>query len=298
MPDTLVHSAKAPGSLRFFVTRSPGRRGADRQCLGPYPSSDIAMVIAEHLTFVAVERGISGFLADVFAERLVHARHYFGSRIGRWMEHDMPSRERLPSDPELALIDPRILARNGHALAQYLAAGPGAVCNPLYDHLIRRYLHTICGFDPGAGPDDVRELLEPLHYGVAVRQLVRRCAQGESGFRRYQVTQSGDGHSHPRLDRDQGARMLREQARYYWGFDASLAGNNFTPRVRGKWERFCSGAVILPGIDRHELFAAGRDMLDAAAIAHGVDATDNGIALRWMLLHLSQWYLASARGLL
>lgn len=297
-----LHPAKPAVGRRFFVARSARRRSDGRDWFGPYPSSDIAMVMAEHFTFSAVESGVSHFLGAAFAQRLAHARQYFGSHVARWLEAGMPSRLEPPADERLALIDARILARNGPAVGHYLEQAPGGRVVDLYDVLTRRYLLAVHRYDATQSLDDVRRLIEPVHYALAMRQLARRCGQGEKGFRRYCVDQTGSGGAGSAecvlLTLAEAARMLRFQARFYRGFDMSAPANNFTPPIKGKWEHFCSGAVILPGLDRRELFGVGRELVHAANIGHGIDTADNCVALRWMLLHLSQWYIASERGLL
>lgn len=89
--------------------------------------------------------------------------------------------------------------------------------------------------------------------------------------------------------------MLRRHATFYRGFDHDLPRHNFTPSVRGKWDRFCAGAVILPDVDRGELFKAAAEVLAEAGIDHGIDGSDNAVPMRCMLLHLTQWCLMSER---
>lgn len=281
---------------RFFVASSSAQR------LGPYPSYDIARVMAEHLTFKAVEVAAADALATAFAERLRHARSYFGLQVQRWLEAGMPSRRVMPQAPEVDAIEPRMLARNGVALARYLGEGPGSDTHAFYDRLARRYLRAVHGFDIGTAMGDVRAFMEPFHASLAVRQLAHSAGSRDDG-RRFQAVHETQRpaarmEAMAGLSRAEAAHVLRSHARFYLGFNVDLVRNNFTPPVRGKWDRFTAGAVILHGLERRELFAVSRGLLQRAAINHGIDGADNGVALRWMLLHLAQWCLASERGLL
>lgn len=282
-----------PPTRRFFVASSSAQR------FGPYPSYDIARVMAEHLTFLAVESAASGDLADAFAERVRHARAYFGSQVRRWLEAGMPSRRVMPRAPDVAAVEPRILERNGAALARYVSDHRGAAKHPFYEHLAQRYLWAVHGVDPSIPGGDVRAFMEPFHHSLALRQLVQ-SAVGRADGRRFEAVRETEAIdvAVAGMTRAEAAQMLCTHARFYRGFNVELVHHNFTPSVRGKWDRFSAGAVILRGVERSELFNVGQALVQRANIGHGVDGADNGVALRWMLLHLAQWCLASERGLL
>lgn len=289
--------AAPAGRRRFYVATTAN------ELSGPYPSYDIARVMAEHMTFCAVEAAVADDGVEVFSRRLSHARAYFGSELRHWLEAGMPSRRAMPPAPDIQAIEPRILVRNGAALAAYFSRSPAGALRSLYERLARRYLWAVQGVESRTVGSDVRTFMEPFHRSQALRQLAQSAAEHQAD---HHIQVAGD--SGPSGDAAHGATvrmtwseagaLLRRHARFYRGFDQDLARYNFTPWVRGKWDRFCAGAVILDGVARHELFDAGRALLERAAIDHGIDGGDNGVALRWMLVHLTQWCLASERGLL
>lgn len=285
--------ASGPSKRFFYVAAANGTPS------GPYPSFDIARAVAEHHTFCAVQAAAAGDLAPAFGHRLDHARTYFGCLVARWLETGMPSRRPMPPAADIEAIEPRILARNGVALTRYLGQTGGFGVLPLYDRLARRYLWAVHGVESAWAGSDVRVFMEPVHHSQALRQLAQSGA-GRDARRHFQVvcaTTPPRGASVETLwiTRAQAVAMLRRHASFYRGFNHELPRRNFTPAVRGKWDRFCAGAVILPGVERHELFDFAAGLLAQAAIEHGVDGGDNGVALRWMLLHLAQWCLASER---
>ena len=298
--DTGASGAARPapaGRRRFYVASSAN------ELAGPYPSYDIARVMAEHMTFCAVEAAAADIGAEAFARRLSHARAYFGSQLRHWLEAGMPSRRSMPEAADIEAIEPRILARNGAALAAYFGQGPGGALRSLYERLARRYLWAVHGVESRTVGSDVRIFMEPFHRSQALRQLAQSAAEHEADHHIQVVCEPETGGDSPhqataRMTWPEAAAVLRRHARFYRGFDRDLAQYNFTPWVRGKWDRFCAGAVILSGVARDELFDAGLALTERAAIDHGIDRGDNGVALRWMLVHLTQWCLASERGLL
>ncbi len=285
--------AGASAPRLFFVATDTGV--AD----GPYPSFDIARMVAEHRTYLAVEADAQGALAVAYAKRLKHARRYFAGQTGRWLQADMPSRRAMACAPELDAIEPRILRRNSAALAHYLEGQPDGSLHPLYEQLAWRYLKAVHGVEtkrPGGG---VRAFMEVFHHSNALRQLAQSGA-GRASARHFQPLCPTEAPAPAtdvvlRVTRQEAAAMLRRHATFYRGFDHDLPRHNFTPRVRGKWDRFCAGAVILPGVDRGELFEAAAQVLAQAHIDHGIDASDNAVPMRCMLLHLTQWCLVSER---
>lgn len=271
-----------------FMVRMP-----DGAVSGPYPSYDIALLAARQSEAESLMQSLADDPPSGYAEYRQHARAWFGSRVRAWLQAGMPDRGRLPDDTALAAIEPRILARNGTAVAVYLASSPRTPPQPLYDRIAARYLWA--AHNMRVPPAAVRQVLEPLHESYALRRLWqnRRCSRVVATANPGQPARRCLG-----LQADEAVRRLRLHALLYRGL-----GRHWLLRLEGgedyaKWLRFCRRSVLLPGMSAAALYRQARTLVSAAAIDHGIDAGEESLTLRQTLLHLAQWRLATRAGML
>lgn len=254
-----------------------------------YPSYDIALLAGEQARLQALLSAVDrGEHAGYDAQRR-HARVWFGARVQAWLQAGMPARPPLPPEPEVEAIEPRILARNGVALARYVAAGPGGETESLYDRLIARYVRAVHG--ERLAPEGIRSALEPIHGALALRRLWREVEAPRIG--------AYDGADIPScgLSEADAVAMLRRYARLYRGLGPPPGDLFDAAAARAKWRRFCRRAVLLPRMRPDALFDTARDLWRLADIRHGLDLGDDSLVLRRRLLHLAQWRLTTDRRL-
>ncbi|WP_353252135.1 hypothetical protein [Salinisphaera sp. PC39] len=252
-----------------------------------YPSYDIALLAGEQVRLQSLLAEVDRGDRPDFRAQCRHARVWFGARVQRWLESGMPVPAGMPAEPDLEAIEPRILRRNGVALARYVAAGvDGGDDEPFYDALIARYLRAVHG-RPVARPG-VRATLEPLHESLALRRLWAGVPSP-----RVSVYENADP-GWRGLDRAGAVAILRRYARLYRGPGPVPPSPFEAEAARAKWRRFCRRAILLPGLEPDRLFDIAAILWRDAAIGYDLEVGQDGPRLRHRLLHLAQWHLARA----
>lgn len=251
---------------------------------GPFPSFDIASIVAQQTDLAHVNAWVAAG-SSVYRDYLAHARRWFGGRVAGWLVAGMPAGIEMPPAPDLATVNPRILARNGDAIAAYLGDGPEAPACSFYDRIVARYARAAHG--AVLAPATVRVALEPIHASLALRQMCRDYQQ-----HRVVAAESGPILS---ITREEAGRRLKDAACLYRGLDRNWLFLFDDPGVWGRWARYCRRSVLLPGVTAVSAYWAARDLLRSADIHHGIDAGEPSRALRHVLLHLAQWRLVSVQ---
>lgn len=247
---------------------------------GPLPGFDIAQLVARQADLACVQTRIAED-APAYRERLLHARRWFGGCVANWLAAGMPARSALPVSPQLAAVDPRMLARNGAAITAYLEQGPTVPAQPFYDQIVARYARARHG--AGLSPVTARVALEPIHASLATRQM---CGDN----RQHRVVAAEPGPMRP-VDQSEAAARLRAAAGLFRGLGRNWL---YVPDTAwGRWTRYCRRSVMLDGVTAGSALSAARELALAADVQHGIDHEDSSRALRHALLHLAQWWLVS-----